>query len=164
MFGLVSVTVDQVSSILNSISASKVTGLDELPARLIKDGSSVIVKPLTDIVNLFITTGNIPDDLKPARVIPLYTNKDKTNVENYRPISVLSIISKVFEKVVFNQLKCFLMEHKLYIFQSGFRSSYSTDTCLIHITDYISVIMAIIQVWYYWICKKLLILWIMPFF
>ena len=64
MFGLVSVTVDQVSSILNSIIASKATGLDELPARLIKDGSSVIAKPLTHIVNLSITTGTIPDDLK----------------------------------------------------------------------------------------------------
>ena len=138
MFGLVSVTLDQVSSILNSISACKATGLDELLARFIKDGSSVIAKPLTHIVNLSITTGNIPDDLKAARVVPLYKKKGKTNVENYRPISVLSIISKVFEKVVFNQLNNFLTEHKLlYTFQSGFRSSYSTDTCLIHLTDYI---------------------------
>ena len=53
-------------------------------------------------------------------------------------MSVLSIISKVFEKVVFNQLNNFLTEHKLlYTFQSGFRSSYSTDTCLIYLTDYI---------------------------
>ena len=51
---------------------------------------------------------------------------------------MLSIISKVFEKVVINQLNNCLKEHKLqYIFQSGFRSSYSTDTCLIHLTDYI---------------------------
>ena len=47
-------------------------------------------------------------------------------------------ISTIFERVVFNQLKFFLTEHKLlYIFQSSFRSSYSTDTCLIHLTDYI---------------------------
>ena len=106
MFGLVSVTVDQVSSILNSISASKATGLDEHPARFIKDGSSVIAKPLTHIVN-FISTGNIPDGLKVARVVPLYKKKSNTNVENYRPMSVLSIIYKVFEKVVFNQLNFF---------------------------------------------------------
>ena len=91
MFGLVSVTMDQVSSILNSIIASKATGLDELPARFIKDGSSVIAKPLTHIVNLPITTGNIPDDLKVARVVPLHKKKSKTNVENYRPIYVLNI-------------------------------------------------------------------------
>ena len=129
--------MDQVSSILNSIIASKATGLDELPARFIKGGSSVIAKPLTHIVNLSITTGTIPDDLKVARVVPLYKNKSKTNVENYRPISVLRIISKIFERVVFNQLNNFLTEHKLlYIFQSGFWSSYSTDTCLIRLTDY----------------------------
>ena len=129
--------MDQVSSILNSIIASKATGLDELPARFIKDGSSVIAKPLTHIVNVSITTGTIPDDLKVARVVPLYKNKSKTNVENYRPISVLRIISKIFERVVFNQLNNFLTEHKLlYIFQSGFWSSYSTDTCLIRLTDY----------------------------
>ena len=139
MFGLVSVIVDQVSSILNSIIASKVTGLDELPARFIKDGSSVIAKHITHFVNLSITTGIIPDDLKVARVVPLYKKKTKTNVENYRPISVLSIISKIFERIVFNQLNNLLTEHKLlYIFHSGFRSSYSTDTCLIHLTDYIT--------------------------
>ena len=138
MFGLVSVTVDQVSSILSSISGSKATGLDEIPARLITDGSSVIAKHLIHIVNLFITTGNIPDGLKVARVVPLYKKKSETNVENYRPMSVLSIISKVFEKVVFNQLNRLLTEHKLlYKYQSGFRSSYSTDTCLIHLTEYI---------------------------
>ena len=75
MLCLVSVPVDQVSSILNSISASKVTGLDELPARFIKDGSSVIAKPLTHIVNLSITTGNIPDDLKAARVVQNCTKR-----------------------------------------------------------------------------------------
>ena len=94
MFGLVNVNVDQVSGILNSISASKATGLDELPARYIKDGSSIIVKPLTHIVFLSITTGKV------ARVVPLYKKKSKTTVENYRPISVLSIISNVFERVM----------------------------------------------------------------
>ena len=73
-----------------------------------------------------------------ARFVPLYKKKSKTNVENYIQIYLLSIISIVFEKVVFSQLKCFLTEHKLlYKFQSRFRSSYSTDTCLIHLTDYI---------------------------
>ena len=93
MFGLVSVTVDQVSSILNSIIASKATGLDEPPARFIKDGSC---KTSYSHCKL-ITTGTIPDDLKVARVVP----------------------SKIFERVVFNQLKYLLTEHKLlYIYFS----------------------------------------------
>ena len=98
----------------------------------------IISKPLTHIVNISIQTGNIPDDLKMARVIPLYKKKSKTDAGNYRPVSVLSIISKVFERVVFNQLNKFLTDQNLlYELQSGFRSSYSTDTCLIHLSDYI---------------------------
>ena len=63
--------MEHISSILNSISVSKATVLDELPARLIKDGSSVRVKPLTHIVNLSITIGNIPNDFKVAGIVPL---------------------------------------------------------------------------------------------
>ena len=100
---------------------------------------------------------NIPNDLKLARVVALYKMKSKTNVENYRPISMLNIIPKVFEKIVLNQLNDVLTEHKLlYEFQSGFRSSYSTDTCLIHLTDYTKqqcVNSNYIGI-YCWICKK----------
>ena len=127
---LVSVTVDQVSSTLSHISASKATGLDELPARFIKDGSSVIAKPLTHIVNISITTGIIPDYLKAAMVVPLYNKKGRTNVDNYRPISVLSIISKVLEKVVFNQLNNFLTEHRIFIY---FSLVFGRRTPLIHV-------------------------------
>ena len=85
-----------MSKILYSMSSSKVTGLYEIPAKYLNDGSSV----LTHIINLSITTGSIPDNLKLARIVPLYENnsKTKTHVGNYRPISVLSVVSKVFEK------------------------------------------------------------------
>ena len=121
MFSLANVTVGQVSRILHSMSSSKATGLDEIPAKYLKDGSSVISKLLTHIINLSITTGSIPDDLKMARIVPLYKKNSKTNVGKYRPISVLSVISKVFEKVVFMQLSDYLSENRLlYEFQSGF--------------------------------------------
>ena len=140
MFSLANVTVGQVSKILHSMSSSKATGLDESPAKYLKDGSSVISKLLTHIINLSITTGSIPDDLKMARIVPLYKKNSNTHVGNYRPISVLSVISKVFEKVVCMQLSAYLSENRLlYEFQSGFRSSYSTDTCLIHLTNYIKL-------------------------
>ena len=73
-----------------------------------------------------------------VRVVPLHKKKCKTDAGIYRPISVLNRVSKVFENIIFNQLNDFLTQHKLlYEFQSGFRSSYSTDTCLIHLSDYI---------------------------
>ena len=140
MFSLANVTVGPVSKILHNMSSSKASGLYEIPAKYLKDGSSVISKLLTHIINLSITTGSIPDDLKKARIVRLYKKNSKTHVGNYRPISVLSVISEVFEKVVFMQLSDYLSENRLlYEFQSGFRSSYSTVTCLIHLTDYIKL-------------------------
>ena len=61
---------------------------------------------------------------------------DKTEVGNYRPVSVFSIVSKVFERVVYDQIETYFDEKKLlYKFQSGFRTRFSTDTCLMHLTD-----------------------------
>ena len=80
----------------------------------------------------------MPDDLKSARLVPLFKKNDKTEVGNYRPVSILTIFSKVFERVVYDQVESYLDQKKLlYKFQSGFRSRYSTDTCLTHLTDFI---------------------------
>lgn len=82
--------------------------------------------------------GQVPDDLKTARVVPLYKKDDKLSVGNYRPVSILNVISKILEKVVYDQVESYFKDNKLlYKFQSGFRSGFSTDTCLIHLTDFI---------------------------
>jgi hypothetical protein len=82
--------------------------------------------------------GIVPDDLKAARVVPLFKKNDKTEVGNYRPVSILSIVSKIFEKVVYDQISSYLKEMDiLYKFQSGFRGGFSTDTCLTHLYDFI---------------------------
>ena len=120
------------------LNSNKATGLDLIPSRFLKDGAMFITTPLTYIVNLSISSSQIPDDLKTARITPIYKKNSKMEAGNYRPVSILSIISKIFEKVVYEQLDHYLSENKLlYEFQSGFRSSYSTDTCLIYLTDII---------------------------
>ena len=74
-----------------------------------------------------------PNEMKLAKVIPLHKKKGRLDAGNYRPVSILSVVSKVLEKTVFLQLNSYLVENKLfYQFLSGFRGSYSTDTCLIH--------------------------------
>ena len=76
--------------------------------------------------------------MKNARMVPIYKKNSKTEVGNYRPVSILSVISKIFERIVYDQLEKYLKnESLLYEFQSGFRPSFSTDTCLIHLSDYI---------------------------
>jgi len=138
VFSFALVSESTVLKYINHLSHSKATGLDGIPARFVKDGAAVIAGPLTHIINLSLIQGRVPDDLKMARVVPLYKKSDKTDVGNYRPVSILTIISKIFERVVYDQIKQYLVKKNLlYQFQSGFRRGFSTESCLIHLSDFI---------------------------
>jgi hypothetical protein len=127
----------KVFKYLNSLSDSKATCLDGIPSRFVRDGSPIIAGSITQIVNLSLIQGVVPDDLKTPRVVPLFQKYDKLSVGNYRPVSILNVVSKILEKVVYDQVETYFKENKLlYKFQSGFRNVFSTDTCLIYITDY----------------------------
>lgn len=90
------------------------------------------------MINLSISEGEVPDELKLAKVKPLFKKTDRLKPENYMPVSILSIVSKVLENAVYKQLEKFLISNNLlFEFQSGFKSSYSTDSCLIHLIDHI---------------------------
>ena len=135
-FSLLSET--KVCKMLKCVSPRKATGLDDLPARFIRDGAEGIAYPISYIINLSLKTGVVPDEMNTARVIPLYKKNPKLEPGNYRPVSILSTPSKILERAVHIQLEIYLIENDfLYKFQSGFRSSFSTDTCLTYSTDYI---------------------------
>ena len=132
------VSENKVLKYLNSLGINKATGLDGIPTRFVRYGASIIACPLTHVINLSLIQDVVPDDLKSARAVPLFGKSDKTEVGNYRPVSILTIISKVFERVVYVQVDSYLDQKTLlYKFQSGFRSRYSTDTCLTHLTNFI---------------------------
>ena len=127
------VSENKILKCVGRLGAKKATGLDGIPACFVRDSASIIACPLRHVINLSLIQGIVPDDLKSARVVRIFRKNDKTEVGNYRPVSILSIISKVFERVVYDQLETYLNERKLlYDLQSGFRPKYSTDTCLIH--------------------------------
>ena len=91
---------------------------------------------LTYIFNLSLATGIYIDDWKCARVIPIFKSGDRRQCANYRPISILPVVSKVFKKDVFRQVYGFLTENcMLSIFQSGFHPKHSTVTALIQMCD-----------------------------
>ena len=132
------VTEEFVFKELCSLNANKSTGLDEIPARFIKDGGNVIKVPIIAIINQSITTGVVPQSMKYARVKPIFKKNSPLEVGNYRPISILSIVYKILERRVYKQLVEILQENKmLYHLQSGFRQNYSTDTYLIYLLDYL---------------------------
>ena len=81
--------------------------------------------------------------MKFARVKPLFKKNNRSDTGNYYPVSILSTVSKILEKAVYKQLEMYLSGNNLiYSLQSGFRGPYSTDTCLIYLTDYIRSQMA----------------------
>jgi len=91
----------------------------------------MIAKPLSQICNLSIKLAKFPDKCKIAKLKPLFKKGDKTNPKNFRPISLLPLISKVLEKVIHDQTQEFLTINKIYYkYQSGFRPQHSTDFCL----------------------------------
>ena len=86
--------------------------------------------------NLSISLSSFPDDCKIDKLKPLYKKEAKTKPKNYRPISLLPLISKLIEKVIHSQTQNFLDTNMiLYSYQSGFRKHYSTDICLSYLTD-----------------------------
>ena len=98
-----------------------------------------LCEPLKEIINLSFATGVYPDQLKVAKVIPIFKNKgDLLLVSNYRPISLLSNINKIFEKLVYSRIFSFLTLHNcIYELQFGFRGNHSTNHALFSITEMI---------------------------
>ena len=91
---------------------------------------------MTITVNQSLTTGIFPQKLKIAKVSPLYKNSDATFIENYRPISLLTVISKKFEKVIFQQINKYFTENKLFSnSQYGFRKNHSTELSALELID-----------------------------
>ena len=106
--------------------------MDGISAKFIRDGCSVIASPITHILNLSLSQSTVTKAFKESRVVLLYKKGGRGEVLNYRPVSILPVVSKIFERIVYDQLSKDLDKHNNYIlykYQSGFRRSYS-DTSI----------------------------------
>ena len=102
----------------------------ELLKKKLKDGAQIFAKPINELCNFSMILGIFPDARKIAKVKPLFKKGSKMDSSNYRPISLLLLLSKFFKRVVLDQTKDFLSLKKMfYDYQSGFRKNHSTDTC-----------------------------------
>ena len=91
---------------------------------------------LSRLVNLCFEVGVFPDILKTAKITPLHKKDSKLDVINYRPISLLSVFSKIYEKMIYIRIYSYLTKNDLiYSKQFGFRSNYSTNHALTRITE-----------------------------
>ena len=114
----------------------KSPGPDKVSTMLVKDAADLICKPLVMIYNSSMETGVFPDLWKFARVTPIFKSGNKSNANNYRPISIISVFARIFEKIIHDQLHNFLtINNILTSSQSAFRKLHSTITSLINCTD-----------------------------
>ena len=133
------VSEDYILKFLKNINEDKAAGIDNLSGKFLKDGAAVFAKPISQICNLSIKYSHFPMDCKIAKLKPLFKKGSRTARKNYRPISLLPLISKIIEKVIHDQMQKYLDDYNiLYRYQSGFRKSYSTDSCLSYLKNKIA--------------------------
>ena len=135
-FSFKETTPQNVTKIINNFLSKSSCGHDGLSMKLIKSLKAYLSRPLSLIINQSFCTGIFPDKLKIAKITPLFKKGDELIVDNYRPISVLPVLSKIFEKLAFAQLYDYFNENKLlYHSQYGFRKGHSTELASIEFID-----------------------------
>lgn len=122
----------EITKIVSNLKNSFSTGADGLNTKVIKSVIYEILDPIVNITNNILLSGIFPDELKIAKIIPIYKKGTTQSVENYRPIAILPILSKIIEKVIYSRLVSFFEEKKV-IFQNqhGFQKNKSTLTAIV---------------------------------
>ena len=129
---------ETISKIIDLIKIDIATGEDGIPAKILKDGKITITPYLTQIVNLSYKWNIFPDNMKIAVIKPLHKKEDINLIGNYRPISLLPVLSKIFEKSATNQLIKYLEENNLIAHnQHAYRKGHSTTTCLAEVLNHV---------------------------
>jgi exonuclease III len=125
----------EIKTIIKNLKDSS-PGYDDIQVKIIKLTQDYYVAILAHLINMSLTQGLFPNELKIARVIPIYKANDPLLVNNYRPISVLPALSKIYEKIFYNRILKFLNQHNiLYKYQFGFRQNYNTSLALTVLLD-----------------------------
>ena len=133
---------EQVLSIIDKLKTKSSCSYDGISTKLLKAIKEEIAIPMTEIINQSINSGIFPDNLKIARVNPILKKGDKSLMENYRPISILPALSKIFEKVLHSQLHEYFENNNLYFSsQYGFRERHSTELAALELIDRITLAM-----------------------
>ena len=103
------ISESEIISIVDNLKNDTSSGFDNIDVKVVKKVIPFICKPLCQIFNRSMSTGNVPDNLKVAKVIPVFKSGSKEIMSNYRPISVLTVFSKIIEKCVFGRISNFFI-------------------------------------------------------
>ena len=129
-------TTNEVYLLIEQLNPHKGTGPNGIHSEILKLINHLISDTLCNIFNMCITSGKHPDRLKLAHALPIFKKGSRLLVSNYRPISLLSNLNKILEKIMHQRIYAFLEKYEiLYELQFGFRAGYSTTHALIHMTE-----------------------------
>ena len=135
--GLKTIAKIDLIQIIGKIKRNKAPGLDRKTNKLIKVAGEAIHDSLLHIFNLVLQTGIFPDKLKLSKITPVHKEGDKAECGNYRPISVIPAVSKILEKILYDQLNSYINKNNIICpQQSGFRQNHSTETALLKCTNH----------------------------
>lgn len=123
-----------VHKIITKLDVKKATGADNISAKLLKSCAVSISRPITNLVNTAFSKSQFPAGIKVAQVLPLYKKKDPLNKENYRPVSILPTISKIFERSIHDQLSTFMDNH-FNPFLAAFRKGFGCQSTLLRLLE-----------------------------
>ena len=124
----------EITNVVTNLKTKCTVGFDSLSTKFIQQIIEEIIIPLRHIINLSFVTGVVPENLKVAKIIPIYKSGNKNVFSNYSPISILPALSKIIEKIVSNRLVNYLEKYNiLYKHQYGFRSKHSTIHPILHL-------------------------------
>ena len=130
------ITENEVDDILKILDTSKATGPDKISPRFLKEGASVLKAPLCKLFNLSLQKCIFPTDWKNANVTPVLKKNSPSNIGNYRPISLLSVIGKVMERCIYKHVYNYMLDNNIIIsHQSGFTPGDSAINQLLNITN-----------------------------
>ena len=127
-------TVDQINKIIRSLDSKKATGPDKISAKVVKMSAYIIDKHLTNIINNHLLRNSFSDSAKIASVRPIFKKGERTEIGNFRPVSILNCFSKIYERFLHNQIAPFSNEF-LSDFISTYRKGYSTNHVLIRLIE-----------------------------
>ena len=132
----VKITMKDVERLLLQVDVKKALGPDNISPHVLRNCAYQLAKPLSAIFNLCLVKQIWPKIWKLARVICIHKKKSKSNMENYRPVSLLSVVGKIYEKIIVEQLTSFFdKNHLLSRKQYGFRQTRSTQDLLLNLTS-----------------------------
>ena len=137
-FNFIPVNETYIDNIINKLNNKSSCGYDNFSNKHIKYARNVLTKPLTLLINQCLQTGIYPSQLKMSRIKPLFKSGDKSLFSNYRPISLLPSLSKIFERVIFDQLLGYFTNNNLLCLdQFGFRPGHSTELAALRLVDHL---------------------------